>query len=48
MTEFYSNWIAQKMPKHDALEAAKKVVRKTKGWENPKYWSAFILLDAID
>lgn len=48
MTEFYSNWIAKKMTKHDALEAAKKVVRETKGWEEPKYWASFILLDAID
>lgn len=48
MTEFYSNWIAKKMTKHDALEAAKKNVRETKGWEDPKYWAAFILLDAID
>lgn len=48
MTEFYSNWIAKKMTKHDALEAAKKVVRETKGWEDPKYWAAFILLDGLD
>ena len=48
MTEFYSNWIGKKMTKHDALEAAKRVVRETKGWENPKYWAAFILLDALD
>lgn len=48
MTEFYSNWIAKKMTKHDALEAAKKTVRETKGWEDPKYWAAFILLDGLD
>lgn len=48
MTEFYSNWIAKKMTKHDALETAKKVVRETKGWEDPKYWAAFILLDGLD
>lgn len=48
MTEFYSNWIGQKMTKHDALEAAKKTVRETKGWEDPKYWAAFILLDGLD
>ena len=48
MTEFYSNWIAKKMMKHDALEAAKKVVRETNVWENPKYWAAFILLDGLD
>lgn len=48
MTEFYSNWIAKKMTKHDALEAAKKIVRETPGWEDPKYWAAFILLDGLD
>ncbi len=48
MTEFYSNWIGNKMTKHDALEAAKKTVRETKGWEDPKYWAAFILLDGLD
>lgn len=48
MTEFYSNWIGKKMTKHDALEAAKKTVRETKGWEDPKYWASFILLDGLD
>lgn len=48
MTEFYSNWIGKKMTKHDALEAAKRTVRETKGWEDPKYWAAFILLDGLD
>ena len=50
MTEFYRNWIAEKMSKHDALEAAKQTVRshKEKGWDDPKYWAAFILLDGLD
>lgn len=48
MTEFYSNWIEKKMTKHDALEEAKRTVRETKGWEDPKYWAAFILLDGLD
>ena len=50
MTEFYRNWIAKKMTKHDALEAAKHAVRshKEKGWDNPQYWAAFILLDGLD
>lgn len=49
MTEFYKNWIAGKT-KHDALEIAKQTVRshKEKGWDDPKYWAAFILLDALD
>ncbi len=50
MTEFYRNWISQKMTKHDALEKAKQTVRshKEKGWDDPKYWAAFILLDGLD
>lgn len=48
MTEFYSNWIGKKMTKHGALEAAKKTVRETPGWEDPKYWASFILLDGLD
>ncbi len=51
MTEFYSNWIGKKMTKHDALEAAKTSVRTDKEhpqWKEPKYWAAFILLDALD
>lgn len=48
MTEFYTNWIGRKMTKHDALEAAKKTVRETIEWEDPKYWAAFILLDGLD
>jgi CHAT domain-containing protein len=50
MTEFYKNWIAEKMNKHDALEAAKQTVRShtEKGWNDPKYWAAFILLDGLE
>lgn len=48
MTEFYANWIDRKMSKHDALESAKITVRETPGWEDPKYWAAFILLDALN
>lgn len=48
MTEFYSNWISRKMTKHKAFEVAKRTVRETKGWEDPKYWAAFILLDGFN
>ena len=49
MTEFYRNWMNGKT-KHDALELAKEMVRsqKEKGWDDPKYWAAFILLDGLD
>ena len=50
MTEFYRNWIGENRTKHDALEAAKQTVRshKERGWDGPKYWAAFILLDGLD
>ena len=49
MTEFYKNWINGKT-KHDALEQAKQSVRlhKERGWDAPKYWAAFILLDGLN
>lgn len=50
MTEFYRNWISEQKSKHESLELAKQAVRshKEKGWDDPKYWAAFILLDGID
>ena len=50
MTEFYRNWISEGMTKHDALVKAKQSVRShtEKGWDKPKYWAAFILLDAVE
>lgn len=49
MTEFYRNWIVDGKSKIDALEMAKRAVRshKEKGWDDPKYWAAFIILDAL-
>jgi CHAT domain-containing protein len=50
MTEFYRNWIAEGKSKYESLELAKKAVRLQvdKGWNDPKYWAAFILLDGLD
>ncbi len=50
MTEFYNNWLVDKKTMREALEAAKQTVRqhKEKGWDDPKYWAAFVLLDALD
>ena len=50
MTEFYKNWINKGKTKRESLELAKHTVRmhKEKGWNDPKYWAAFILLDALD
>lgn len=49
MTEFYRHWLGGES-KHDALEKAKQEVRthKEKGWDDPRYWAAFILLDGLD
>lgn len=50
MTSFYRNWIGQGKTRLDALEMAKQTVRShmEKGWDAPKYWAAFILLDGLD
>lgn len=49
MTEFYNNWIEGKS-KYEALRLAQQTVRshKEKSWDDPKYWAAFILLDAFE
>lgn len=47
MTEFYRNYV-NGMTKMDALLNAQKIVRATAGFENPEYWAAFILLDALN
>ena len=46
MTEFYQHWIGQKEPKRDAFAHARNIVKKQ--YSDPKYWAAFILLDALD
>ena len=50
MTEFYNNWIGDGKTKRESLELAKQAVRshRENGWDDPKYWAAFILLDALD
>ena len=50
MTEFYRYWLGEGQSKHDALEHARQSVRShtEKGWDSPKYWAAFVLLDAIE
>ena len=47
MTEFYRNWIEHKNA-IKALYAAQKTVRNTPGWEHPKYWAGFIMLDSLN
>lgn len=43
MTEFYTNWIVNKMSKRKAFDIAKQKVR-TK-FPEPSYWAGFIMLD---
>lgn len=47
MSEFYKNYV-NGMTKMDALLNAQKIVRATVGFEDPEYWAAFILLDALN
>lgn len=51
MTQFYKNLTSKVgMSKHEALKQAQKYVREYDGkkYQDPYYWAAFILLDAID
>ena len=43
MTEFYTNWITNKMSKRKAFEAAKQKVRAN--YPEPSCWAGFIMLD---
>lgn len=47
MTEFYKNYLCG-MSKQKSLNEAQKAVRETPGFEDPEYWAAFILLDALN
>jgi CHAT domain-containing protein len=44
MTEFYTN-LTNGMSKREAFNAAQNKVKTTAGFENPRYWAAFIMLD---
>lgn len=47
ITEFYKHWLEHNNAR-EALHAAQKSVRQTPGWEHPRYWAGFILLDALN
>lgn len=47
MTEFYRHWMNGNS-KYDALLAAQQAVRSHPGWEHPRFWAAFVLLDGMD
>ena len=44
MTQFYAN-LTKGMTKREAFLAAQNKVKTTAGFENPRYWAAFIMLD---
>jgi CHAT domain-containing protein/tetratricopeptide (TPR) repeat protein len=44
MTEFYTNLMAG-MSKREAFLKAQRTLKATKGFENPRFWAAFIMLD---
>ena len=44
MTEFYTN-LTKGMSKREAFLSAQNKVKTTAGFENPRYWAAFIMLD---
>lgn len=48
MEAFYDGWLREGLSKSEALIKAKEAVKSDKRWESPKYWAAFILLDALD
>jgi CHAT domain-containing protein len=41
MTEFYTNWLEEKMTKHQALHQAQLTLRKK--YPEPYYWAAWVL-----
>lgn len=47
MVKFYEYYLSG-MSKRDALRAAQTEIRETPGFEDPEYWAAFILLDALN
>lgn len=47
MVEFYRNWLGG-AGLHNSLISAQNSVRNTPGWEHPRFWAGFILLDCID
>lgn len=49
MVEFYKN-LMNGNNKQEALRIARECVRlqKEKGWDNPRYWASFVLIDAIE
>lgn len=47
MTEFYKNYV-KGISKQESLKRAQKYLREETEYKDTKYWSSFILLDALD
>lgn len=47
MTEFYKNYV-KGIGKQESLKRAQKFLREETEYKDAKYWSSFILLDALD
>lgn len=47
MTEFYKNYV-KGVSKQESLKRAQKYLREETEYKDAKYWSSFILLDALD
>ncbi len=47
MTEFYRSFLDGKS-KTESLRLAQEYVKSQPGWQDPRYWAGFILLDALD
>ena len=47
MVEFYKHYLSG-LSKQKSLEKAQQHVKSQRGFEDPKYWAGFVLLDALD
>ena len=46
LREFYQRWLADGTSKSEALRQAQDSVRRTPGFEHPRFWAAFVLAGA--
>jgi len=46
MKAFYQQWLGAGVSKSEALRRAQESVRRTQGFEDPRYWAAFVLAGA--
>jgi CHAT domain-containing protein len=46
LREFYERWLTAGVSKSEALRQAQDTVRRTEGFEHPRFWAAFVLAGA--